>query len=757
MDVMTLAAKLTLNTSEFNSGLNQSEKELKGLTSGGVAWGNLVARTVEKAGKAVVDFGKKTVKVGMDFDSQMSQVKALGQLEDDEFTKVRDKAMELGKKTKFTATQVAEAFSYMALAGWDTQDMLNGIDGVLNLAAASGEDLGRTSDIVTDALTAMGLTAKDTNHFVDVLAQASANSNTSVGQMGEAFKYLATTGGVLDYTIDDVALALGLLANNGIKAGQAGTSMRRILSTLISPTEEASAAMRDLGISLFDPETNARKPLGQVLKEFRDVFKEAGLQLEEGFDPEEIGQRIEELDAWYDEERKKIESDSGKDARTKNKLLGALAEQYSSKLFDTQNPNQAFLSKLSDIGGLRGVSSLFAIMGTTDEDFEKLSKQIENSNGAAEDMATTMLDNLEGDVTIMKSAFEGLQIAISDEFKEKARSFVQNLTNEIGKLNEVFETGGLSAVVGTLAGDLVNGVVDFVTKNPDKITGIIITLVNIFAENAPKFVDALIKIVSDERLWVALGDMFKSIWQAIFGTPDENLNDHLFGGFDNETTEQGSNAIQDYIDAFNKKNKDLMRLMDLEINGETGTEEYASLTKSVEEADAQVQKLYEDMMKVTDANGKNLFSSYMTWAYENGYNGVGDLPDFPVELIPDNTAVLEEVDAGYTATVKLYPDATNMPVGYDGSPGFAKGLWDVPYDDFTANLHRGEMVLTASQARRYREGDGSADLSGLEDRIEAAIRRGMEGVSVRSYLNGKDITDEVNRNTVNQVKARRFA
>ena len=235
MDVMTLAAKLTLNTSEFDANLSSSEKEMKGMTSGGVAWGNIISQAVTKAARATLNFGKNVIQVGADFDTAMSQVKALGQLENDDFIKVRKRAMELGESTKFTAAQVAEAFSYMALAGWDTDEMLAGIDGVLNLAAASGEDLGRTSDIVTDAITAMGLTAKDSSHFVDVLAQASANSNTTVAQMGEAFKYLATTGGVLDYSIEDVATTLGLLANNGIKASQAGTSMRQILNTLINP------------------------------------------------------------------------------------------------------------------------------------------------------------------------------------------------------------------------------------------------------------------------------------------------------------------------------------------------------------------------------------------------------------------------------------------------------------------------------------------------------------------------------------------
>ena len=516
MDVMTLAAKLTLNTSEFDSNLTSSEKKMQGMSSGGVAWGNIISHVVTKAAKATVDFGKDIIEVGKDFDSAMSQVKALGQLENDDFIKVRKRAMELGESTKFTAAQVAEAFSYMALAGWDTDEMLAGIDGVLNLAAASGEDLGRTSDIVTDAITAMGLTAKDSSHFVDVLAQASANSNTTVSQMGEAFKYLATTGGVLEYSIE----TLGLLANNGIKAGQAGTSMRQILNTLINPTDKAAAAMESLGISLFDPLTNARKPLSQVLREFRDTFKEAGLQLEEGFDPAELEQRIEEVNAWYDQEVEKINNDTSTSKSSKNKLLKALEEEYVSKLFDAENPNQAFLAKLGDIGGMRGISSLFAIMNSTDEDFEKLTKSIQNSEGAAGEMAQTMLDNLEGDITIFNSALDGLKIIVSDSFKDQLRSFVQTLTEEIGKLNEAFQENGVLGMFVQLADWVINGLVDQLS-NPNE-------------EQVQKFGKAIGEFIGTvaAKLVTSLPDLLAgivTIGESLAGGLIEGLFKGLFG------------------------------------------------------------------------------------------------------------------------------------------------------------------------------------------------------------------------------------
>lgn len=754
MDVMTLAAKLTLNTSEFDAGLNNSEGKMKGLTAGGVAWGNIISNMAQKAGRAMLNFGKQTVQVGMDFDSEMSQVKALGQLQDDEFQQIRQRSMQLGESTKFTAAQVAEAFSYMALAGWDTEEMLDGIDGVLNLAAASGEDLGRTSDIVTDALTAFGLEAKDSAHFVDVLAATSANSNTTVSQMGEAFKYLATTGGVLEYSIDDVATALGLLANSGIKAGQAGTSMRQILNTLINPSDKAAEAMNDLGISLFDTATNARKPLSQLLQELRTTFQEAGLQLEEGFDGEEIQERLDNLNTWYDEEYDKIEQmTSGK-----KKALNELDKQYEERFSEEITPNQSFLSKLGDIGGLRGISSLFAIMNSSDEDFQQLVDSVANSEGSAEEMSKTMLNNLQGDITILKSAIEGLQIVISDAFNEEFRGFIQKLTTEVGKLNTAFKENGFAGMITQALNDFIGGLLN----STDKISEIVIAIINVITENAPKLVDAFVTIITDPKLWDAVAKMaeavIKSLTTLIFGegTQEEKFEKNLFGGFSDETKESGVDAIQKYIEAYNSYNQKLAELSEMMFNGKTDTQEYKDLTDQVEKEGAEVQTLYDELKNQVTENGKDLFSSYMTWAYENGYNGEGDLPDFPVELIPEDEQLLAELNEGYSTVVTLIPDSSQMPEGAQTDGSHAKGLWDVPYDDYTANLHRGEMVLTASQARDYRSGNNGVDFSSMESSIIAAIRSGMEGATVRSYLNGKDITDEVNRKNTNDLKAMRY-
>ncbi|EEI83494.1 phage tail tape measure protein [Anaerococcus tetradius] len=210
-----------LDTSGFKSGLaslstmaSAAGKSIEGVTSRAI---NGIKTGFKVAGLAVGAFGAYSVKAGTDFDAAMSEVEAISGARGKDLQALRDKAKEMGATTKFSATQSAEALKYMGMAGWKSQEMLDGLPGVMNLAAASGEDLGRTSDIVTDALTAFGLSTKDTNEFVDVLAATSTNSNTNVSMLGESFKYVAPVAGALGYKVQDVSVALGLMANQGIK------------------------------------------------------------------------------------------------------------------------------------------------------------------------------------------------------------------------------------------------------------------------------------------------------------------------------------------------------------------------------------------------------------------------------------------------------------------------------------------------------------------------------------------------------------
>ena len=283
-----------------------------------------------------------------DFESMMSQVKAISGATGQEFDDLTAKAQEMGATTKFTATESAEAFNYMAMAGWKPQQMIDGISGIMSLAAASGEDLGTTSDIVTDALTAFGLQAGDAGHFADVLAQASANANTNVSMLGESFKYVAPVAGAMNYSVEDTSLALGLMANASIKGSMAGTALKTSLANMAAPTDSMAAAMDKYGISLTDSEGN--------MKSLRGVI---------------------------------------------DNLRGSLGG-----LSETEQTAAA-----STIFGKEAMAGMLAIINASEEDYNKLSTAIGNSKDAAEGMADTMLDNLKGSFTLMQSAIEGTENA----------------------------------------------------------------------------------------------------------------------------------------------------------------------------------------------------------------------------------------------------------------------------------------------------------------------------------------------------------
>ena len=226
---------------------------------------------VSTASAAISAMAGYSIKVGADFEAGMSKVSAISGATGADLSELTEKAKEMGAKTKFSATEASEAFQYMAMAGWKTKDMLGGIDGIMNLAAASGESLAKTSDIVTDALTAFGMAASDSSHFADVLAKASSNSNTNVAMMGETFKYVAPVAGALKFSVEDCAVAIGLMANSGIKASQAGTSMRQLFTNLVKPTDAMAQAMEDLGISMTDAEGKT-KSLDALMGDLRQSF-----------------------------------------------------------------------------------------------------------------------------------------------------------------------------------------------------------------------------------------------------------------------------------------------------------------------------------------------------------------------------------------------------------------------------------------------------------------------------------------------------
>ena len=292
-----------------------------------------------------------SVKTYAGFESTMSQVKAISGATPEEFSQLTEKAKEMGATTKFTAQEAGEAFNYMAMAGWKPQQMMSGISGIMNLAAASGEDLGTTSDIVTDALTAFGLKAADAGHFSDVLAQASSNANTDVGMLGESFKYAAPVAGAMGYSIEDTSLALGLMANASIKGSMAGTALKTSLANMASPTKAMAAAMDKYGISLMDSEGNMKSMRG-VMENLRGS-------------------------------------------------MGSLSE--------TEQTAAA-----STIFGKEAMAGMLAIINASEEDWSKLATAVDNADGASQRMADTMLDNLSGKFTLFQSALDGVKISLGE-------------------------------------------------------------------------------------------------------------------------------------------------------------------------------------------------------------------------------------------------------------------------------------------------------------------------------------------------------
>lgn len=331
----------------------------------------------------VAGFGL-AAKKSIDFDDSMRKVKATSGATGKEFNLLRDKALEMGAKTKFSASESAEALQYMSLAGWDTKDMLNGIDGVMQLAAASGEDLGQVSDIVTDGLSAFGLKAKDSSHFADVLAQTSSKANTDVSGLGEAFKYVAPVAGSFGFSVEDTSIALGLMANSGVKASQAGTALKSMMTKLAKPTGEAKKTMESLGISITDSE-------GKMLP-FRDIMDQL------------------------------------------RGSLGGLSKAQQSAAVKT-------------LFGQEAMSGILPIINASDEDYQKLTKSIDNSAGASKRMSNEMEGGIGGSLRQMKSAIESLAISIGDVMAPYIKKLAEWVSHAASKLNEM-PKGTQKIVVG---------------------------------------------------------------------------------------------------------------------------------------------------------------------------------------------------------------------------------------------------------------------------------------------------------------------
>lgn len=453
----TLKFDTSIDTSSFQSGLNKISDLAKGAIKTTTA-------VISGAATGITGLGAAAIKVGASFEKSMSNVAAISGATGDELKNLTDKAKEMGAKTKFSASESADAFSYMAMAGWKTTDMLNGIEGIMNLAAASGEDLATTSDIVTDALTAFKLTAADSGHFADVLATASSNANTNVSLMGETFKYVAPVAGALGFSAEDCAVAIGLMANSGIKASQAGTSLRSIITRMAKPTTEVQSAMDALGLSLTKSD-GSMKSLNEIMLDMREGF---------------------------------------------------------ANLTQDQQAQMA-----ASLGGQEAMSGLLAIVNASDDDFNKLTESIANCDGATAEMADTMSDNLPEQITILKSGLEGLGISLYEEMQAPLKDVVKEAQTMIQELQDAFNNGGLDSLV-VKAGEVMAQIVTEVAQSAPKLIEVAENLVSSFingivayknefasagATMASELVCAIMDVTGD--MWSAGIELFAEFLQGL--------------------------------------------------------------------------------------------------------------------------------------------------------------------------------------------------------------------------------------------------
>lgn len=393
----------------FNDALDEmddaAQKASDGFSVMKGALASLVADGIRLAIDGIKELATETFRVGTSFEQEMAKVAAISGADAEAVEKLNAKAKEMGETTVFSASEAASAFEYMAMAGWDTEDMLSGIEGVMSLAAASGEDLATTSDIVTDALTAMGYSAGDAGKLADVMAAASSSANTNVSLMGSTFKYAAPLIGAMGYSMEDAAVAIGLMANAGIKGEKSGTALRTILTNLSAPTDRVQKAMDRLGISLTDEAGNMRS-LDDVMKDLRTGFKD---------------------------------------------------------LSETEKTQVA-----ADLAGKEAMSGLLAVVNAAPADYEKLTKAVNNSTGAAENMADTMNDTVNGQITLLKSKVEGIMIKIFENASDSIRDAIDQISKALDKVDwDKF---------GQKVGDIAKKVVDFFAKIVKNSKQIISTL-----------------------------------------------------------------------------------------------------------------------------------------------------------------------------------------------------------------------------------------------------------------------------------------
>ncbi|RXM53939.1 phage tail tape measure protein, partial [Clostridium tetani] len=409
MELFTLFGKIAVNDKDANKSIDSvtgKAKQSEGVMSKAFSnIGKVVAGAFTVG--AIATFEKKIINTYATYDDQMRKVQAVSGATGKQFMDLRAKAEELGSKTRFSATEAGEGMENLARAGWKTGEIMDGIGPVLSFATANAIDLGSAAGIVSNGLSQFGLKAKDTTMFTDVLSATAAAANTDIGLLGETFKYVGPVAGSLGYKLQDVSVAIGLMANKGIAGSQAGTSLRSAMTRLANPTGDSAKAMKQLGVSLTDS-TGKVKPFTTLMQDLRGKF---------------------------------------------SKLTDAQKAQYASTIF-----------------GQEAMSGMLAVVNSSDEEFNKMTKAIAESDGQTQKMADTMDGGLGGALASVSSAWEWLLIKLGnmqdgllvDTFNGLAKVLqgipneIEYISNKINELNQFYREhktliDALAIGLGTMA------------------------------------------------------------------------------------------------------------------------------------------------------------------------------------------------------------------------------------------------------------------------------------------------------------------
>ena len=774
----TLTYLISIDSSKLSKGLTNAESKVKGfgnkLNAMSVAAGMMIA----KAATSTVKFVSGAINESMNFDKAMSQVAATLGKTTSEVKNLSDFARKMGAETAFTATEAAEALNYMALAGYDTEKSMKMLPTVLNLAAAGNIGLANASDMVTDAQSALGLSIEQTEELVDQMAKASSKTNTSVQQLGDAILTVGGTAKMMKGGTAELTQVLGVLADNGIKGSEGGTALRNVLLALSAPTKNASAELKKLGVQVFDTQGNMRD-LPSIMDDLNEAMKDMTQE-----------QRTNAINTIFNKrDLKSVEALLGTSKQRWKELAKEIgnASGAAEQMAETQLDNLAGdVTKLQSALGetklaiIEGLTPAFrklvkggtaAVQRITDA-FKKngLTGAIKEAKKIFTDFVDNMADSENPTVRslgkiakLLTQGFnlENLQEALrgagnliqrfllgndyvegaSDNWEKIGKKISDGLTRAFG--DNGFFTNILTTITDALpgiidlAGDFVKGIVDWLTVNSDQIVGIITKIIDTVASNLTPIVESLLKVLTDEKTIKSLGNLGIKILESIFGKGSMTGLRHMLG-LDESSTEptkeekERGETVRDYLDAM-----------------------------SIDDAVAEMKKWGTDEhghlpWEVWDAIGN--YKKYRNGEWGKSKEALNELDKIlndaetfaiPVELQPETSADDLAKEVG---TVRL-----NAELALGGYRGFftAKGNWDVPYDNYPALLHRGELVMNKSQARRYRDGEGGYSANDLGTAVAMAVDQAMSKVYV--LLNGDRVGDLTTKRINKNINASSYS